>query len=146
MATNKKALRDFFVLQTVEAGIVLKGTEVKSVRQGKISLQEAYAGFPSSNSNDLYMINMHISPYEGGNIQNHEPKRRRKLLVNKREAVRLKTAVQEKGLTIIPLSVYFSGAFLKVELGVVKAKKKYDKREAKRKKEADKEMRRKFKY
>ena len=146
IAKNRKAYHDFFVIHTYEAGIILQGTEVKSLRLGQCSLQDAYAGFPEHESYDLYLINFHITPYEHGNINNHEPKRRRKLLVNHREAVKLKNSVAEKGLTIIPLSVYFSGRFVKVELGVVRAKKKYDKREDNKKKDAEREIRKKFKY
>ncbi len=143
---NRKALHDFFIVSTYEAGIALRGTEVKSLRQRKCSLQDAYAGFPDSDSYELYLINMHINPYDQGNIYNHEPKRKRKLLLNRREVVKLKSAVQEKGFTIIPLSLYFSGRFVKVELGLAKAKKKYDKREDTKKKEVDREIRKKFKY
>lgn len=146
IAKNRKALHDFFVLQSIEAGIVLQGTEVKSLRAGKVSLQDAYAMFPNSYNNEIYLINMHIAPYEQGNIYNHEPKRKRKLLLNEREAKKLKIAVQEKGLTLIPLSIYFSGRFVKVELGLVRAKKKYDKREDTKKKDMEKEIRKKFKY
>ncbi len=146
IAKNRKALHDFFVLQSLEAGIILQGTEVKSLRAGKVSLQDAYAMFPNSNNNELYLINLHIAPYEQGNIYNHDPKRKRKLLVNQREAKKLRAAVQEKGLTLIPLSLYFSGKFVKVELGLVKAKKKYDKREDTKKKDVEKEIRKKFKY
>jgi SsrA-binding protein len=145
IAKNRKALHDFFVLQTIEVGIVLMGTEVKSLRQGKCSLQDAYALFPNPKSHELFMNNLHISHYEQGNIYNHEPKRQRKLLIKYREAVKLRNAVQEKGLTLIPLSIYFSGPFVKIELGLVKARKKYDKRELKKKKDADREIRKKMK-
>ena len=144
ISTNRKAFHDYFVVSTIEVGIVLQGTEVKSLRQSKCSLQDAYAGFTEPDSNDLYVINMHISPYEQGNIYNHEPKRKRKLLVKQREAVKLRTAVQEKGFTLIPLSVYFSGRFVKVEIGLVRSKKKYDKREDTKKKDAEREIRRKL--
>jgi len=144
ITSNRRARHDFEILQTLEAGIVLQGTEVKSLRQGKCSIQEAYAGFPSPNSFELYLINFHISPYEHGNRENHEPKRPRKLLVNMREAKKLKAAVQEKGLTIIPLRLYFSGPFVKVEIAVVRAKHKYDKREASKQKETEKEIRKKY--
>jgi SsrA-binding protein len=131
-------------LHSLEAGIILQGTEVKSLRQGKCSIQEAYAGFPNPDSHELFLINFHISPYEHGNIENHEPKRPRKLLVSYREANMLKSAVQEKGLTIIPLKIYFSGPFVKLEIAVVRAKHKYDKREDSKKKETEKEIRKKF--
>jgi len=144
IAKNRKAFHDFTIVQSLECGIVLQGTEVKSLRNAKCSLQDAYAGFPNPKNNELYIINMHIAPYDHGNIYNHEPKRQRKLLVKEREAVKLKSAVQEKGLTLIPLSIYFSGRYVKVELALVKAKKKYDKREDQKKKDADKEIRKKF--
>ncbi|MFC2131395.1 SsrA-binding protein SmpB [Bacteroidota bacterium] len=146
IAKNRKAFHDFFIVQSVETGIMLQGTEVKSLRNGKCSLQDAYAGFPDSRTDELFLMNMHISPYDQGNINNHEPKRKRKLLVNRREAVKLRIAVSEKGFTLIPLSIYFSGRFVKIELGLAKAKKKYDKREAAKKKDADREIRKKFRY
>lgn len=144
IAKNRKAFHDYIILQTLECGIVLHGTEVKSLRNGKCSLQDAYAGFPDARNNELFIINLHIAPYEHGNIYNHEPKRNRKLLVSQREAVKLRTAVSEKGLTLIPLSIYFSGRYVKVEIALVKAKKKYDKREDEKKKDAEKEIRKKF--
>ncbi|MFH1051173.1 MAG: SsrA-binding protein SmpB [bacterium] len=144
IAKNRKAYHDYIIVQSLETGIVLQGTEVKSLRNGKCSLQDAYAGFTDSRSDELFIINMHIAPYEQGNIYNHEPKRKRKLLVTQREAVKLRTAVSEKGLTLIPLSIYFNGRFVKLEIALVKAKKKYDKREAEKKKDADKEIRKKF--
>ena len=142
---NKRALRDFFVLSRYEAGIALKGTEVKSLREGKCSVQEAYAAFPDPKKDELYLINMHISPYDQGNIYNHEPKRKRKLLLTKRELRKIRAAIREKGLTLVPLSLYFSGPFVKVELGLVKAKRKYDKREDMKKKDFQRETQRKFK-
>jgi SsrA-binding protein len=146
IAQNRKARHDFEVLQVIETGIILQGTEVKSLRIGKCSIQDAYAWFPNQDSNELILVNLHISPYEHGNTQNHEPKRPRKLLVTQREAVKLRTAVQEKGLTLIPLSLFFSGPFVKVEIGLVKSKRKYDKREATKERETDREIRRKFRY
>ncbi|ROL62320.1 SsrA-binding protein SmpB [Bacteroidetes/Chlorobi group bacterium ChocPot_Mid] len=144
IAKNRKAFHDFIIVQTLECGIVLQGTEVKSLRNGKCSLQDAYAGFPDARNNELFIINLHIAPYEHGTIYNHEPKRNRKLLISQREAVKLRTAVSEKGLTLIPLSIYFSGRYVKVEIALVKAKKKYDKREDAKKKDAEKEIRKKF--
>jgi len=144
IAKNRRAYHDFIIVQSIECGIVLQGTEVKSLRNGKCSLQDAYAGFPDAKSDELFIINMHIAPYDHGNIYNHEPKRQRKLLVKEREAVKLRSAVQEKGLTLIPLSIYFSGRYVKLEIALVKAKKKYDKREDEKKKDADKEIRKKF--
>ncbi|TAL67215.1 MAG: SsrA-binding protein SmpB [Bacteroidetes bacterium] len=144
VAKNRKAYHDFEVIQTFEAGIALQGTEVKSIRQGKISLQEAYASFKSVESFELYLLNFHISPYDFGNIANHEPKRPRKLLLTQRELKKIKVAVQEKGLTLIPLGIYFSGPYVKIEIGLVRAKRKYDKREAVKERESEREIRKKF--
>lgn len=146
IASNRKARHEFEVISSLECGIVLQGTEVKALRTGKCSMQDAYAGFKTKDDEDVYLFNLHISPYEHGNRENHEPKRERKLLLNRREAIKLKTAVSEKGITLIPLSVYFSGHLVKVELGLCRAKKKYDKRETTKQREADIEIRRKFKY
>lgn len=141
---NRKARHEFEIMQVFEAGIELRGTEVKSLRAGKCSIQEAYAGFLSADSMELYLINFNINPYEHGTHENHEPKRKRKLLLNGRELVKIKTAIAEKGLTIIPLSLFFSGPFVKVQLGVARAKKKYDKREDQKKEDSKKEILRKF--
>ncbi len=146
IASNRKARHDFEIIQTIETGIVLQGTEVKSLRNGQCSIQDAYAAFPKPDSYEVYLINFHINPYEQGNRNNHEPRRQRKLLVSHREAVKLKTAIMEKGLTLLPLSLYFSGPFVKVDLAVVKAKKKYDKREAVKERETDREIRRKYRF
>ena len=144
VAKNRKAYHDFEIIQKFDAGIALQGTEVKSIRQGKISLQEAYASFKSVESFELYLLNFHISPYDFGNIANHEPKRPRKLLLTQRELKKMKAAVQEKGLTLIPLSIYFSGPYVKIEIGLVRAKRKYDKREAVKERDSEREIRKKF--
>ena len=144
ITSNKRAFHDFEVVQTFECGIVLQGTEVKSLRAGKANLQDAYATFPDKNTNELYLLNLHIAEYDFGNIANHKPKQPRKLLVSKREALKLRIAVNEKGLTIIPIRIYFSGPYVKVELGLVRAKKKYDKREDLKMKDAEMEIKRKF--
>ena len=144
ISKNRKAFHDFEILQTIETGIILKGTEVKSLRLGQCSLQDSYAAFPDQHDNELYLYNCHISPYEQGNRENQEPKRIRKLLVNHREAVKLRTAVQEKGFTLLPLSIYFSGKFVKVQLGYARSKKKYDKREDVKQRETEREIRRKY--
>ncbi len=144
IATNRRATYDYEILQTIEAGIVLQGTEVKSLRNGQCNLQDAYAGFKSKNDHELYLFNLHINPYHHGTYANHDPKRPRKLLVHLREAIKLKSMVQEKGLTIIPLTIYFSGHIVKVKIAVVKAKRKYDKRETSKKKEAEKEIKKRF--
>ncbi len=145
IASNKKAEHDFFIVQTLEAGIELQGTEVKSLREGKCSIREAYCAFPDKKKDELYMIDSHISPYKQGSTANHKPKRRRKLLVHDHEASKLRTAIEEKGMTIVPLEIYFSGPFVKVLIAIVKAKKKYDKRETTKKKESEREIRKKFK-
>lgn len=146
ITSNKKAGHLYEIVYSLEAGIVLKGTEVKSLREGKCSIQDSYAGFPNSVTNELFLMNFHISPYSHGNRENHEPKRMRKLLVTSREARKMKVAVSEKGLTIIPLSIYFSGPFVKVELGLVRAKRKYDKREATKERETNRDIQKQFKY
>jgi SsrA-binding protein len=146
IARNKRLRHDFEIMRTIETGIALQGTEVKSLRAGKVSLQDAYAYFPNKDNDELYLINLHIPPYKQGNINNHEPTRRRKLLVHKREAVKLRTAVQEKGLTLMPYSLYFSGRYVKVELCIVRAKKKYDKRETVKERDTERNIRRNFRY
>lgn len=145
ITSNRRALHDYEVVQRLECGIVLQGTEVKSLRTGKANLQDSYAAFPEKNSNEFFIFNLHISEYDFGNIANHKPKRPRKLLVSSREAAKLRVAVNEKGLTLIPLSIYFSGPYVKIELGLVRAKKKYDKREDIKLKDAKLEIDRKFK-
>lgn len=126
IATNKKAYHDFFILDTYECGIVLTGTEIKSVRQNKISINEAYCFIEEK---ELFVGGIHIAKYEKGNIFNHDEARNRKLLAHKREIIRLESKVKEKGLTLIPLSVYLIEGIAKVEIALVKGKKLYDKRE-----------------
>lgn len=145
IANNKKAEHEFFIVQRFEAGIQLQGTEVKSLRSGKCSVQEAYCSFKSKNSYELFVYNLHVPEYSHGNIENHNPKRARKLLVQRREAIKIKQAVQEKGMTIVPLRVYFSGHLVKIEIGLVRAKKKYDKRETEKRKDAEREIKKTFK-
>jgi SsrA-binding protein len=126
VAVNRKARHDYSILDTFEAGIVLTGTEVKSLRRGKVSLQDSYADVKNG---EVWIYNLHISPYEHGNIYNHDPKRPRKLLLNKDEIAYLVGKVRERGLTLIPLSIYFNErGWAKVELGLAKGKKLYDKR------------------
>lgn len=126
---NKKAYFDFEVIQKIEAGIVLQGTEVKSLRKSKCNLQDSYAGFLNKFSFELVLHNLQISEYEFGNYQNHSPKRTRKLLINNTEAKKLKIGITEKGYTIVPTQIYFSGHLVKVEIALAKPKKLYDKRE-----------------
>ena len=125
VARNKKAAHDYFFLEKYECGIVLKGTEIKSIRKGKVSLQDAYCRI---HNNELYVVNMHIAKYEYGNIFNHKEKRDRKLLVHKSEIRKLSFRVQKEGLTLIPLSIYFVGGLAKVEIALCKGKRLYDKR------------------
>lgn len=142
IASNRKALHEYFVIQSFEAGIVLTGTEVKSLRAGKVNFKDAYATFPHKNSDEFVLVNLHISPYEHGNRENHEPLRPRRLLVKRFEAKRYKQAVQEQGLSIVPLAIYFSGPYVKVELAIVKGKKHYDKRADIKEKDLARAMRR----
>lgn len=142
---NRRAYHDFEIIQKYDAGIVLQGTEVKSIRQGKCNIQDSYCTFLNPKQNELFLVNFHISPYEQASKFNHEPRRPRKLLLHERELKKLHSGVEQKGLTIIPLSVYFSGPFVKVEIALVKAKKKYDKRENIKKKDQEKEISRKVK-
>ncbi|HZJ99900.1 MAG TPA: SsrA-binding protein SmpB [Tissierellaceae bacterium] len=137
LASNRKARHDYFIESSIEAGIVLKGTEVKSVRQGKLNLKDSYA---SIDDGEIYLNNMHISPYEQGNIYNVDPVRKRKLLLHKREIRKLNQEITLKGLTLVPLSVYLKDGKVKVELAVARGKKLYDKREDIAKKDADRRM------
>jgi len=127
ITTNRKARFEYSILSTYEAGIVLQGTEVKSLRQGKINLVDSYATIKDG---EVWLIGAHISEYTQGNINNHEPTRTRKLLLNSAEIRKLASKTKEKGLTIIPLSLYFKNGKVKVELGLAKGKKIYDKRES----------------
>lgn len=142
IAKNKKAYHDYFVLETLEAGIELSGTEVKSVRAGAINLKDSYCAVKNG---EMLMYNVHISPYEQGNIFNKDPKRDRRLLLHKREINRLYGKVKQEGLTIVPLSVYLKNALVKVEIGLVKGKKLYDKRDAAAQKAAGREIERTLK-
>ena len=135
--TNRKARHEYFILETIEAGIVLKGTEVKSLRLGNANLQDSYALIRQG---ELWLMNMHISPYAQGNINNHPPTRTRKLLVQKKQLRKLLARMKEKGLSLIPLSVYFKGPFAKVELAVARGKQHHDKREAVAKRDAQREI------
>lgn len=140
IATNRKARRDYTILEKMEAGIVLVGTEVKSLREGQANLQDSYA---TVDDEELYLHNAHISPYSKGNQFNHEPKRTRKLLMHAREIKRLIGKVQEKGLTLIPLTMYFNdNGKVKVELGLGRGKKLHDKRREIAERDAKREMRR----
>lgn len=142
VANNKKAYHDYFILETFETGIALKGTEVKSIRQGKCSIKEAFVRIING---EVHILGMHITPYDHGNIFNVDPVRDRKLLLHKKEIMRLVGKVQEKGLTIVPLKVYFKGSLVKVEIGLARGKKLYDKRNDIAKKDQRREAEREFK-
>ena len=136
IASNRKAFHDYFVLQKVEAGIALTGTEVKSLREARVNLKDSYVAFDRG---EAFLVGAHISPYSHGNRQNHEPERKRKLLLHRREIDRLEGQVVEKGLTIVPLRLYFKGGRVKAEIAVVRGKKLFDKRESEKRRELDRE-------
>ena len=142
IAQNKKAWHDYFVDEKYEAGIALFGTEVKSIRQGAVNLKDSYCSFKNG---ELFALGIHISPYEKGNIFNREPRRERKLLMHKREIMKLGGLVTQKGYTLIPLSLYFSGKNVKVEVGLCRGKKLYDKRDSAAARDADREIDRRMK-
>lgn len=142
VAQNKKARHDYFVLETYEAGIELFGTEVKSIRKGRINLKDSWC---SIDGGEIFVNGMHISPYEQGNIFNRDPMRVRKLLMHKREINRLFGTMKQQGLTLIPLSVYFLKGRAKIEVGLCKGKKNYDKRETMAKRDAQRDMERAIK-
>jgi SsrA-binding protein len=127
VTSNRRAFHDFHILESVEAGIVLTGTEIKSVRDGKATISEAYARIDNG---ELWLIGSNISPYSHGNRANHEPDRPRKLLVHRRELERLREAVQQKGLTLVPLRLHLKQGLAKLDIGVARGKKLYDKRAA----------------
>lgn len=142
IAANKKAYHDYFVLDRFEAGIELTGTEVKSIRAGTLNLKDSYCRILDG---ELWLIGMHISPYKQGSYFNVDPDRRRRLLMHKREIIRLGSRVQQEGLALIPLSLYFKDGRVKVELGLCKGKKLYDKRADAADKSAKREIDRKIK-
>jgi SsrA-binding protein len=138
IASNKKALHDYFILEKMEAGIVLTGTEVKSIREGRVNLKDSYA---LVRNGETFLYNCHVSPYSHGNRENHDPLRPRKLLLHMKEIRRLIGKSQEKGLTLVPLRMYMKRGRVKIELGVARGKKLYDKRETEKRKEMDREAR-----
>ena len=143
VATNRKAYHDYFIEEKFEAGIMLQGTEVKSLREGRVNLQDSYA---SVKGNEVFLHHCHISPYSHGNIMNHEPLRTRKLLLHRKEINKLLGKTQQQGLTLIPLRMYFSKRGLaKVELGLAKGKKQHDRRETIKTREASREVERAMK-
>jgi SsrA-binding protein len=137
VATNRKALHEFFILDTYEAGIALTGTEVKSLREGRINLGDSYVRMKRGSA---LLVQAHISPYSHGNRENHDPLRDRQLLLHQQEIRRLIVKVQERGLTIVPLRVYFKSGRAKVEIAVAKGKKLYDKRESKKQETVNREI------
>ena len=142
VAANRKAFHDYFVLDRYEAGIELAGTEVKSVRAGTLNLKDAYC---TVKDGELFVRGMHISPYEKGNIFNRDPDRARRLLMHKKEILKLNARVMQDGVALIPLSVYFKDSRVKVEVGLCKGKKLYDKRESDAKRQADRDIDRQLK-
>ena len=139
MARNKKARFDYFIEATYEAGLVLTGTEVKSIRQGKVNLRDSYAQIENG---EVFVTGMHISPYEQGNIYNRDPLRKRKLLLNRSEIRKLIGLTTQKGYSLIPLSIYIKDGLVKLELAIAIGKKQYDKRESMAKKDAERRMQR----
>ncbi len=142
IAKNPTAFHNYTIDTKLEAGIVLSGTEIKSIRNGKSNLKDSYALIKNG---EIYIIGMHISPYEHGNIFNKDPLRDRKLLLNKREINKLVVLTKQKGYSIVPLNMYFKGSLVKIELGIGKGKKLYDKREDIAKKDAERKIRQEFK-
>lgn len=142
IANNKKAYHDYFILEKYEAGLVLHGTEVKSLRMGKCSIKEAFIRVENG---EMFIYGMHISPYEKGNIFNKDPLRVRKLLLHKKEILKIFGKMKEKGNTVVPLQVYLTGSLVKIEIGLAKGKKIYDKRDDIAKKDQMREAQREFK-
>ena len=142
IADNRKARHDYFVIESFEAGVELFGTEVKSLRQGGVNLKDSYCDIEKG---ELFALGVHISPYEQGNIFNRDPLRPKKLLMHKREIMRLAGLVSREGYTLVPLSLYFKGSYVKMSLGLCKGKKLYDKRDDIAKRDADRVIERRMK-
>jgi SsrA-binding protein len=143
IATNRKAFSDYDILEKYEAGIVLMGSEVKSIREGKVNLKDSYALIKNE---EPILLNCHISPYNFAHQFNHEPLRTRRLLLHQHEINRLMGKIKEKGLTLVPLRIYFKGKHIKVEIGLAKGRKIWGKRDVKRRKAVDKEVQKALKY
>ena len=139
---NRKAHFDYEILETYETGIVLTGTEIKSVRQGNVNLKDSYAII---RNNEVFLLNMHISEYKEGNIFNHDEKRTRKLLLHKKEILKIRDKVELEGITLVPLKLYFSKNKVKILLGIAKGKKTYDKRESIKKRDIEREIKMRMK-
>jgi SsrA-binding protein len=144
LANNKKIAHDYYILETYECGIALKGTEIKSIRLGKFSINEAYVKV--SDRFEAFIINMHVAKYEQGNIFNHKETRNKKLLLQKREIIKLSQKLKLEGLTLVPTKVYLTEGLCKIEIALCKGKKLYDKREAQKEKDASKRMEKMIKY
>ncbi|MCU0454592.1 MAG: SsrA-binding protein SmpB [Bacteroidetes bacterium] len=142
IVSNRKARYDYEILETWEAGLVLTGTEVKSLRAGKANLLDAYALLKGG---EVWLLGMHINPYEHGSYANHQPDRTRKVLLQTRQILKLQGRVAERGLALIPLSVYFKGPYAKVELALARGKRQYDKRESIKRRDAEREVRQRTK-
>ncbi|WP_122646548.1 SsrA-binding protein SmpB [Enterococcus mediterraneensis] len=142
IAQNKKARHDYTIVDTMEAGIVLQGTEIKSIRNSRINLKD---GFVRVRNGEAFLYNVHISPYEQGNIFNHDPLRTRKLLLHKKQIARLIGETQSNGMTIVPLKVYIKDGYAKVLIGIAKGKKQYDKRETLKRKDQERQIKRALK-
>jgi len=136
VSTNKKARFEYFILETFEAGLVLKGTEIKSIRNGQISLQEAYV---RTDGKEIWLVGAHVAPYEHASAFQHDPKRDRKLLMHKKEIRKLFDEIRIKGMTIVPMRVYLKGGKAKLEIGLAKGKKQYDKRESIKERDIERE-------
>lgn len=139
---NKKARFDYEIIDTYEAGIVLTGTEIKSIRAGKAQLRDSYAVIRNG---EIFLLNMHISHYEQGNIFNHEETRTRKLLLHKKEILKLRDKLETEGLTLVPIKLYFKGNKAKIQLGIAKGKKNYDKRETIKQRDIDRDLKKQYK-
>ncbi|HHT37917.1 MAG TPA: SsrA-binding protein SmpB [Mollicutes bacterium] len=141
--SNKKATYDYFIEETYEAGIVLKGTEIKSIRKGSANLKDSYAIIKKG---EAYLLNMYIAPYEQGNRFNHDPRRTRKLLLHKKEINKISGQITTEGYTLVPIKLYFKGNKAKILLGIAKGKKTFDKREVIKKRDLEREARKEAKY
>lgn len=139
---NRKARFNYEIIDTIECGIVLKGTEIKSIRDSKANIKDSYGII---RNNEVYILNMHISPYENGGVFNHQETRTRKLLLHKKEILKLKNKLELEGFTLIPLKLYFVNGKAKIELGLCKGKKLYDKREDSKKRDVERELAKKYK-
>ncbi len=143
VSTNRAAYHNYHILETFEAGIQLQGTEVKSARAGSVNLKDGYV---MVRDGQIWLLSVHISPFSHGNRQNHEPERERRLLMHKREIERLRSQIQEKGLTLVPTKFYFKNGFIKCEIGIARGKKLHDKREAEARKDQEREARAAMKH